>query len=533
MSHIRVLSEQTINQIAAGEVIENPASVVKELIENSLDAGASKIVIEIKGGGFQMIRISDDGSGMDKDDALLCFERHATSKIKEVEDLSRLSTMGFRGEALASIAAITQLTLVTAQKEGTKVEVEGGRIVHAGPYSRAQGTTVEVRALFYNVPARKKFQKTAQASNAEIHRLVMTLSLAHPEVSFELHSNETVVFSATGYPGMKFSEQLKLRIQEALGDSFAAVPIDFEGVLGYVGSPQETRPNRSGQFIFINRRAVASPMISFTVRDGFGTRIDAGRHPIFILHLDLDAHLVDVNVHPQKREVRFQDEAGLRRKILNAISSGFGEKKSVPFEPAPVSFNAFESTLVFREEAPTAPILFEADPLPIGLYRNYLLLDAASVDGYGEGVIAVDLLAVQERIALEALQSKETSLAVQRLLLPLKLEFSSGEAAAVASHAQLLENLGISLTPIGKNAFSVDAIPAFLAEEDVSDAVLLSVHAEDAPKALARFARRQKKVFVLQEALALWKKGKALRALPSQPLMVYLSHDAVAKLFAP
>jgi len=529
MSQIKILSEQTINQIAAGEVIENPASVVKELVENALDARAVRIVIEIKGGGFQLIRISDDGCGMDKDDAVLSLERHATSKIREVGDLQRLETMGFRGEALASIAAISQLTLVTAQKESVKVEVEGGRMVHVGPASRTPGTTVEVRALFYNVPARKKFQKSAQASSVDIHRVVTQLSLAYPEVAFELINNEETVFSAEAYQ-RGFLESLSLRIKEVLGERFGGIPIDENGVRGYLGMPGESRPNRTGQYLFVNKRAVMSPLVSFAVRDAYGTRIDAGRHPIFVLHLDLPAHSVDVNVHPQKKEVRFQDEQGLKRKIFGAVAVGFGGEKQTAFTSEPVSFAAYEGSLMFREEAPVQgdSLSYEIDPLPIGIFEHFLILDADE-----PGILVVDLLAAQERIALASLQSNEGPARSQGLLLPIKIDLSSSEREAVTAHLSDLERLGFSLRLIGKDSFCIDATPPFLDPEAVRDAILAFVHGENDVQALAKFARRQKKVFMLQEALALWKQAKALGTLPGQPITVYLSRDAITKWFTP
>lgn len=538
MSQIKILSEQTINQIAAGEVIENPASVVKELIENALDAGAARIVIEIKGGGFQLIRISDDGCGMDKDDAVLSLERHATSKIRAAEDLQRIATMGFRGEALASIAAISQLTLVTAQKEGIKVEVAGGRMVGAGPASRTRGTTVEVRSLFYNVPARKKFQKSAQASNVDIHRVVTQMSFAYPEVAFELINNEEVIFSATAYH-KDFLEALSLRMKEVL--SLGGIPIDKNGVRGYLGMPGASRQNRTGQYLFVNKRAVVSPLVSFAVRDAYGTRIDTGRHPIFVLHLELPAHMVDVNVHPQKKEVRFQDEQGLKRKILEAIALGFGGEKEAVFTSEPVSFSAYEGSLIFREEASVQDeaLPYEIDPLPIGMFEHFLLLDAEE-----PGILVVDLLAAQERIALASLQSQD-AVRSQGLLLPIKIDLPASEVQAVVAHLSDLEKMGFSLRLIGKDSFCIDAIPAFLEPEAAGDAILAVVYGENGElsrgrmsrnfcnQTLAKFARRQKKVFMLQEALALWKQAKALGALPDQPITVYLSRDAITKWFTP
>ena len=222
MGIIRVLNEGTINQIAAGEVVENPASVVKELIENSLDAGAKKIWVEIRGGGFQLIQIADDGEGMNPDDAVLCFERHATSKIAHIEDLNILSSMGFRGEALASIAAVAKVELITAQegRHATRVEVEGGVIRSVGPGSRSRGTTISVRSLFYNVPARKKFQKSSASTTTEIHKLLFSLALAHPEVGFELTVGESLLLSVDPETDASLLSNLEQRIEKVFDDSF-------------------------------------------------------------------------------------------------------------------------------------------------------------------------------------------------------------------------------------------------------------------------------------------------------------------------
>lgn len=529
MGYIKLLSEKTVNQIAAGEVVENPASVVKELIENSLDAKASRVVIEVKGGGFQLIRISDDGCGMDRDDAVLSLKRHATSKIYDLDDLQSLETMGFRGEALASIGAISHLTLITAQEEGIKVGVEGGKMVDVSPSSRSRGTTIEIKALFYNVPARKKFQKSAQASNGEIYRVVTCLSLAHPEIAFELINNDAAVFSTQPLAHAPLLESLRFRIKQVLGEEFAAIPIELEDVVGFLGTPQEARSNRKGQYLFVNKRAVVSSLISYAVREGYGTRIDVNRYPTYVLHLKVPSKSVDVNVHPQKKEVRFQDEAGLKRKVFEAVSFGFRGGRVISFEPSPISFSLPKDSLVFREETfiKEAPFLFENEPVAIGLWDHFLLLDAASIEGYGSGVVVVDLLATQEEMAFSALQHLGKPIPSQRLLLPVQITLSALEIKEIITHLLELEKVGFSLNQMGKEVLCVDAIPTFLPQETIKEALLAVVHEEDGKRALARFARRQKKVFVLQEALALWKQVKWL----GKPITTYLSYDAVTKLF--
>jgi len=332
-SKIRVLSDHTINKIAAGEVIENPASVVKELVENSLDAGATDICIEIQGGGRQLIRISDNGCGMSPDDTLLCLERHATSKIREVEEIHDITTMGFRGEAIPSIASISKFTLLSCPQNekvnsdsiGTMVIVDGGKVISCNPAARSQGTTIEVKSLFFNVPVRKKFLKSPAVDANEILKTVSLMSLGYPTVKFQLINDGKSALMCTASQETSFEEHLKARIGQVLGQDYLShtqffeEQTDFCKIQGVAGLPNYTRHNRTGQYLFINQRGVTSPIVSFAVRDGYGTSLPSGRHPVFVLHLTLDGELVDVNVHPQKREVRLRQEQLIRGLIVNAI----------------------------------------------------------------------------------------------------------------------------------------------------------------------------------------------------------------------
>lgn len=297
------LPETVINQISAGEVVENPASIVKELVENSLDAGANAIHVEIVGGGQELIRVEDDGCGMSSEDALLSLERHATSKLKSIDDLQTLGTMGFRGEALAAISSVSQFELMTSDGTGTKVVCEGGRIVKAEPCARNRGTTIEIRSLFFNTPARKKFQKSASACAAAVTKTMETIVLAHPEIAFTLkvHGKTTIKTRPASW---------KERIGEIVGILEHEVKFEGNGVAiaGLIGAPAKAMINRSGQYLYINRRPIFSPLISRAVKDGFGTRIAEHEFPPFVLFLEIPADEVDVNVHPQKKEARFRDE---------------------------------------------------------------------------------------------------------------------------------------------------------------------------------------------------------------------------------
>jgi len=487
---IHRLSEETINQIAAGEVVENPASVVKEFVENSVDARAQEITIEIEGGGFSRIRIVDDGCGMSPEDALLAVERHATSKIASAADLETLSTMGFRGEALASIAAVSRLTLTTSVENGYRVEVEGGKLVKHGPYARARGTTVDAVSLFYNVPARKKFQKSPAASLAEIHRTVAILSLAHPEKTFRLiHEGEPLLEA--------FASTLEKRARDLFGDTFfSAKPIIHPRFSGLLGSPDETRPNRLAQYLFINRRPVVCPAISFAVKDAYGTRIDANRHPVFILHLQIPGSTVDVNVHPQKREVRLRDEPILKQEIREAVAASLGDKivLSEPSWTPPQELSA--PALRFREESQSHPV-FEETPIVFGLFAHFLfLLENGSLR-------VIDLQAVRERVIFDALASKAPS-AGQGLLIPISVHLSPEESQLLQERLPEIQRIGFSLHPIGKTAWAIEAIPSFLDADEASDALRAALEGE-IPRKLAQLARTKKTTFMLQEALALYK----------------------------
>lgn len=342
-SKIKVLDEQTINKIAAGEVIENPASVVKELVENAIDAGSTHITVEIVGGGRQLIRVSDNGSGMGSDDAILCLERHATSKIKEVEDIHSLNTMGFRGEAIPSIASISKFSLLTYSSPkgeskndcaGTMVIVEGGKILSCSPAVRSHGTTIEVKELFFNIPVRKKFQKSPTHDANEILRIMTLMALGQPQICFELISNQKVLFSCSKVQSnaeTSFNENLFSRIKETLGEEYASrlIPVFQEkgeySLQGFVGYPTEHRLNRTSQYLFINGRAIQSPLISFAVRDGYNACLPSQRYPVFVIHLSIPGSHVDVNVHPQKKEVRFRQEATIKDLIIQGVRQALGQ----------------------------------------------------------------------------------------------------------------------------------------------------------------------------------------------------------------
>jgi DNA mismatch repair protein MutL len=589
-SIIRVLSEDAINQIAAGEVIENPASVVKELMENAIDAGAVMIKVETTGGGQQLIRIVDNGCGMVRDDALLCLERYATSKIRKAQDLFELTSMGFRGEALASIAAISKLTLTTAPAvgEGTRVEVEAGKILKVEPCARRAGTTIEVRSLFFNVPARKKFQKSASINAAEITKVVSQLALAHPKVGFELAHQEKQVFSMPPIADIPFDAMLLLRAGQVLGEEFISsiFTIDIEGypcrIQGFVAAPALSRNNRTGQYLFINQRPVVCPLISFAVKDGYGTRIEPNRHPAYVLHLSIPQQFVDVNVHPQKKEVRLREERLFKDKIQEAVSlslqknerSGIGcvsDVEPLSFSAKHFSFlseekpleNRFTSSLSFKEEGPQKEIefAFQEEPRTIGIFSNYILIEAASVKahlsldnpfGSLDGILLMDLQAARARLMFEAFIDKtRLSFQKQGLFLPLTLNLAAADAEVIEDCLEDIEKIGIEMRKLSHHAFIVEALPSFMEVSDVP--MLLDKIAEDLHcvswvkelhnqklRALAsiasRFAKAHKKIFMLQEGIAIFEQllrtASPYSCPQGKPTLVHINHDEIKKYFA-
>jgi len=325
MSRIRILPDRVANQIAAGEVVERPAAVVKELVENSLDAGATRVEVEFRHGGKSYIRVEDNGSGLTPDEALLALERHATSKIREAADLSAVLTFGFRGEALPSIASVARFTLVSrpaSAAEGTEILVNGGKMIHQRACGCPPGTRVEVSHLFNSVPARRKFLKTDETEAAHITRLVRLYAIAHPEVAFSLLEDGRLIFRSPA------CSDLRERVAEIWGRRAAGELVEFPEVAdtagglkisGLLGQPGLGRPTRDGLITLVNRRPVDSRTLSYAVLEAYHTHVPKGRYPPAILFLDIDPAAVDVNVHPAKREVRFRDEGRVRQFVLGAV----------------------------------------------------------------------------------------------------------------------------------------------------------------------------------------------------------------------
>src|SRR6201997_307340 len=323
MGRIRLLPETVASQVAAGEVVERPASVVKELLENSLDAGARNIDVVIRRGGISLVRVIDDGCGMDRDDALLSLERHATSKIRSAADLQAVATLGFRGEALPSIASVSRFRLTTREADalaGTEIIINGGKIDVVRDGGEAPGTQVEVRSLFYNLPARRKFLRSESTESRNIEHQIHLQAIGHPEIGFSLMRDDRIVFqlptAATLSDRIRdlYGAELLQRLVEVNGGAFRKI-----GITGFIGQAGLSRQTRSQQLVFVNGRAIESSLITAAVREGYHTALMKGQYPVTFLFLELDPAAVDVNVHPAKREVRFRDPTAIREAIARSI----------------------------------------------------------------------------------------------------------------------------------------------------------------------------------------------------------------------
>jgi DNA mismatch repair protein MutL len=495
------LPDPVINQIAAGEVVEHPASIVKELIENSLDANAKKIAVEIVQGGQQFISVEDDGYGMSPEDALLCLERHATSKIRSVEDLDLLCTMGFRGEALAAIAAVSHLELKTSDGVATRVVASGGKVTLVEPCARNQGTTIEIRSLFFNVPARRKFQKSAGTNAAQVRKVVETISLAHEDIAFSLTINGKKVFEV--FPSSK-----ALRIQEVLGEYEHEV--SASALFGFIASPIRASSSRSGQYLFINKRPIFSPLIAKAVKEGFGTRISEHSYPPFVLFLEIPPDNVDINVHPQKKEARFKDESGLFRQVQSAVESAFGPVLPTSFNP--IDFSPPLQEISFEESFLTPAFkTMENQELDLSFRDQFLTVVNQYLLIQRDSLILIDLTAAHARILFEDLKYEKA--AMQTLIWPLEIKLQIGEEHL----AEELNALGIECRLLQKTLV-IDELPAFL---DATDFPLFFSKWKEGKKlenTAVRFSRARKSYYLMHEAMEIWKKVQKCKDQMYDPL---------------
>ncbi len=509
MARIQLLPPGLVNQIAAGEVVERPASVVKELTDNAVDAGAHAVQVDIEGGGLALVRVADDGTGMGPEDARLSLERHATSKLADAAALAAIATMGFRGEALPAIASVSRLRIDTCAGDGgdgTRVAVEGGRVVEEGPVARARGTTVEVRDLFFNTPARRKFMRAPPTEAGQVTEAVVRLLLANPGVGFTLRSGgRLVVASPAGAP-------LAERAGAAIGREAARKLVELSGRRGEVRvralltSPDHSEATGRGLYLFVNGRFVRDRATTYALLRAYAESLPTGRWPAGVLFVELPLDRVDVNVHPQKLEVRFADARSVHDAVFHAVAEGLktapwlrhGSPAAPPGAALPEAPVAGEEVAELLERAraagatgatavppdPLAPAFDfrpAAEPVPgftpaaapgagggyfgslryVGQHaRTYLLCEAP-----GGGLVIVDQHASHERILFHRLREawRARRIAVQPLLLPQVVQVPAAAARALEGGIGELGRLGIEVEPFGGEAFAVKGLPAALA----------------------------------------------------------------------
>ena len=534
MGKIIVLDENTANKIAAGEVVERPASIVKELVENSIDAGATNISVDIKSGGVKYIRITDNGCGIDADDAVIAFERHATSKIKHADDLFSIITLGFRGEALASIAAVSNLELTTRTKDseiGTFVKISGGKLIEHSQIGCPVGTTIIVRDLFFNTPARFKFLKKDLTEATYVVDMLSRIALARTDISFKLtgaFANRNEVFHTPG------NNDLNSAVYNVFGREFSlntrVVNYEADGikVTGVAGSPEIARANRNSQIVFLNRRYIKSRIISAAADEAYKTFLMKNKFPFFVINLDMNPSTFDVNVHPAKLDVRFSNEGHIFGAVYHALSNAIQQRQVIkapleqrehiyPTQPSAqeiactheidcaqeiacsqentqtVAPEMEQVSLILKTEIHVPekqPFLLEKQPhLPkiekdlvfpekdellesiyVGqIFHTYLIFQLSS------RLFLIDQHAAHERIKYEELleRHQKGQLVLQQLVVPKVLDLSNADLAVYHEHSQLFEEMGFEIEPFGGNAITVRQLPCEIdmnkIEEVVSD----------------------------------------------------------------
>ncbi len=502
MPAIHLLPDLLISQIAAGEVVDRPASALKELLENSLDSGATDVTVQLAEGGIRQIRVADNGAGIGKDDLALALARHATSKIASLEELERVASLGFRGEALASIAAVSHLSLLSRTSDSPhawRLDASGGALSAAEPAAAVAGTTVEVRDLYFNTPARRKFLRSPATEFAHSEESFWRIALSRPDVRFTLTHNGR----AQSHLHPAGSEE---RIHAVLGEAFreAAIPVQVEAgsfrLRGLVAQPTYSRGARDAQYFFVNGRYVRDKLLAHAVRQAYHDVLHHERHPAYVLFIDLDPALVDANVHPTKIEVRFRDSRGIHQFVFHALEkalagtragnppaqevgaamafpragtsafrqSGMDLRAAQPAAFYATLFGAGQATLETPARAPAALPQDAPHPLGFALAQLAGIYILAQND---EGLVVVDMHAAHERIVYEQLKSAldVDRIPTQQLLIPATLTASALEVATVEDHAQTLSRLGFDLATIAPNAIAVRAVPMTLAQADSAE----------------------------------------------------------------
>jgi len=491
MGKIRILEANVANQIAAGEVVERPAAVIKELLENSLDAGATRVVIDFSRGGKALMRVEDDGSGMLPEEAELSLARHATSKIRQAKDLDQIATFGFRGEALPSIASVSRFTLQTrpaAEAHGVEILVNGGKILHQKDHGMAPGTRIEVANLFHPVPARLKFLKSDETESAHIIRLVRLYALAHPEVGFLLREDGREIFRSPRQAPLL--DRLREIWGRQVAEEVTLMPV-FERsgmkLSGMLGRPGVSRGTRQDLVTVVNGRPVDSRTMAFALTESYHTLIPKGRYPLAFVFLEIDPAWVDVNVHPAKREIRFRDEAKVRNFIIEAVLSVLRAKVEsdvgFPVVPTPtlpgalsVSSMSPVPSVSAVPASPLPPLVVPVSVPPVSaspaLRLGWRLLgrlrEERAVFETPTGVAILDLGAAHQRVLYEKIleQFQGQQVISQPLLVPLTMELEPLAASVLKERGTLLTAAGFNFEEYGRNFWRVAALPFWLEPDD-------------------------------------------------------------------
>lgn len=512
-THIRVLSPHVINKIAAGEVVERPASALKELMENALDAGASQIDVEVAAGGRKLVSVRDNGSGMDRDDAILSIERHATSKIKDVDDIERIATLGFRGEALAAIASVSRFRLLTCragETTGTEILITGGKMADVRDAGCPAGTAIDVRDLFFNIPARRKFLRSQETELAHLREMFIVQALSHPAagMSLKVDGRETYRLAA--------GATAEDRLRDLFGADYLKNlrPVDFRAgamaVRGHVSVPLVSRSDRNEQYVFVNGRATSAPVLSYAIREGYHALLPGNRHPSVFLFLDLDPDGVDVNVHPAKKEVRFRHPIDVRDAVIQAIRQALGSSPvqgggpgERPAAEGALPRSAASVQLRIEDLPPTRTFMYprmatgagdtapgghplppsvspaapqgqpspEGEAGPAGLPVSspwvwcrvvgqigglYVILETE--DGY----VLMDPHAAHERVLFERFMADfaDGRVQTQGLLIPETVDLMPKDANRIRKNLELFKKMGFGISEFGGDSFVVDSLPS-------------------------------------------------------------------------
>ena len=500
MSFVHVLDDNTINKIAAGEVVERPASVIKELVENAIDAKADRIEVEIMAGGTSFMRVSDNGIGMSREDAEKAILRHATSKIVQVDDLQAIATLGFRGEALPSIASVSRFNLQTRQagaELGTEIKITGGKTTEIGVAGCNLGTTIRVEDLFFNTPARKKFLKTNNTESGRINEFIIKLAISHPEIAFKLINNNKSSLATPGRGDLK--ETLQSLYGASVGQSL--LPLEFEDedikLWGFVSKPSAIRSSRSWQTFIVNGRIIASRAIAKAIDNAYHALIPKSGYPLIALNIEVPQHTIDVNVHPQKTEMKFEDESRIFKAVYKAVLDAVRPKGQAGqlgqlaaqadhvqhhVEKGLQELNFGQSVMNFplREEKPAMTwqegtialaqdksvksvqsVVDEEEKLPTaGMIPIGQVDDTYIIAQDGDSLYIVDQHAAHERVLFDRFSAQAEHIPSQQLLVHLILDFSTHESQIIEENLELLAGLGFGLEPSGPNQFRLMEVPA-------------------------------------------------------------------------